>query len=335
MAQRRSLMEGPDRAVREAAFVCGNEAWAMVEDVTAAALNAISGTRHTLYSHRGVPHFLDRALFDSACSRKTLDAMFEAIRSERSLARRIHRVKAEAMGLDGIAWYDLGAPLPFPNQELLAWDQAKALVQRAFSRAYPGLGIFQESLYDKEWIEWEPREAKRPGAFCTGSLLTGESRIYMNYNGALNDVRTLAHEAGHAFHSHVIRDMRAYAQDYPMTLAESASTFGEMLLTEGIVNDPDVSDTQKALMLDIEVGSAAIFLTDIPVRFEFEHAVYEERKSGELSVTQLKDLMAETQRNVFGDVLLPGGEDPYFWASKLHFYITGISFYNFPYTAQL
>ena len=85
-------------------------------------------------------------------------------------------------------------------------------------------------------------------------------------------------------------------------------------------------------MLDIEVGSAAIFLTDIPVRFEFEHAVYEERKSGELSVTQLKDLMAETQRNVFGDVLLPGGEDPYFWASKLHFYITGISFYNFPYT---
>jgi oligoendopeptidase F len=332
IAQRRSLMEGPDRAVRQAAFEGGNRAWETVEDVTASALNAISGTRHTLYGYRGVPHFLDKALFDAGISQKTLDAMFEAIQSERELSRKILRIKANAMGLDGIAWYDLGAPLPFPDQEKLSWDIAKDIVEGAFSKSYPALGAFQKMMDDKAWIEWEPRPGKRPGAFCTGSDLIRESRIYMTFNDSVGDVRTLAHEAGHAFHSHVMRDLRPYQSGYPMTLAESASTFAEMILTEGILQDPNVSDIQKALTLDQEVANGAIFLMDIPVRFEFERAVYEERKSGELSVTQFKELMAQTQRDVFGDVLLEGGEDPYFWASKLHFYITGVSFYNFPYT---
>jgi oligoendopeptidase F len=332
IAQRRSLMEGPDRDVRRAAFEGGNRAWETVEDVTASALNAISGTRHTLYDYRGVPHFLDKALFDAGISQKTLDAMFEAIQSERELSRKILRVKANAMGLDGIAWYDLGAPLAFPDQGKLSWDVAKQMVQGAFSKAYPKLGEFEQMMYDKAWIEWEPRPGKRPGAFCTGSDLIRESRIYMTYNESIGDVRTLAHEAGHAFHSHVMRHLRPYQSGYPMTLAESASTFAEMILTEGILQDPGVSDVQKALTLDQEVAHGAIFLMDIPVRFEFERAVYEERKSGELSVTQFKDLMSQTQRDVFGDVLLEGGEDPYFWASKLHFYITGVSFYNFPYT---
>ena len=332
IAQRGSLMEGPDRAVRQAAFEGGNRAWECVEDVTASALNAISGTRHTLYGYRGVQHFMDKALFDAGISQKTLDAMFEAIQGERELSRKILRVKANAMGLDGIAWYDLGAPLPFPDQGKLSWDVAKDMVQGAFANAYPKLGEFQQMMYDKDWIEWEPRPGKRPGAFCTGSEMIRESRIYMTYNESIGDVRTLAHEAGHAFHSHVMRDLRPYQSGYPMTLAESASTFGEMILTEGLLQDPAVTDVQKALTLDQEVAHGAIFLMDIPVRFEFERAVYEERKSGELSVTQFKDLMTQTQRDVFGDVLLEGGEDPYFWASKLHFYITGVSFYNFPYT---
>jgi oligoendopeptidase F len=101
---------------------------------------------------------------------------------------------------------------------------------------------------------------------------------------------------------------------------------------KGIVDDPETGDRQKALVLDVEVGHGAIYLLDIPVRFEFEKAFYEERKRGELTVSRLQALMAETQRRILGDILEAGGEDPHFWASKLHFYITGITFYNFPYT---
>jgi oligoendopeptidase F len=129
-----------------------------------------------------------------------------------------------------------------------------------------------------------------------------------------------------------MRDLRPYARGYPMTLAETASTFGEQIFIDGLLNDEAISDAEKALILDLESGHGAIYLLDIPVRYEFEKAFYEERQNGELSVSRLKELMIETQRRVLGEVLEAGGEDPYFWASKLHFYITGLTFYNFPYT---
>jgi len=332
ISQRRSLMEKPDRRLRKAAFEGGNRAWQQIEDVAASALNAIAGTRLTLNRHRGIDHFLDVALFQSSITRETLDALFEAIDSEIEIPRDILRFKAKTMHRDAIAWYDLGAPLELSDQKKLDWDDAKGLVRGSFTNSYPELGDFAKGAFEKNWVDYSPREGKRPGGFCTGSLLTKESRIFMTYNDTIGDVLTLAHEAGHAFHSHVMRDIRPYSHFYPMTLAESASTFGEMILTEGILEDAGIEESQKALMLDTEINHGAIYLMDIPVRYRFEKAFYEERQKGEVSVSRLKELMAETQRSVFGDVLEEGGEDPYFWASKLHFYITGVTFYNFPYT---
>ena len=330
MSQRRSLMENPKREVRKAAFSGGNAAWEALEDVAAAAVNAISGTRRTLYRHREIDHFLEVALFDAAVSKETIDAMMEAIRENVEIPRSVLRLKAETLGLSAVSWYDLGAPMDFGDEETTGWERARSMVGDSFSSAYPGLGEFFAEVCAGRWIDWEVRKGKRPGGFCTGSLLTGESRIFMTYNGALGDVLTLAHEAGHAFHSHVMRDIRPYGRFYPMTLAETASTFGEMLLAEGVLRDPATSARDKARVRDAEVNHGAIYLLDIPVRYEFEKKLYEERGEGELSVGRLKELMVETQREVFGDVLCE--YDPLFWASKLHFYITGVSFYNFPYT---
>jgi oligoendopeptidase F len=333
MSQRRSLMDHPDRRVRRAAFEAGNEAWRSVEDIAAAALNAIAGTRFTLNRHRGVDHFLDIALFQSALSRKTLDAMFAALFANLEMPRRILRLKAKLMGRCGVAWFDLGAPLDLPDQEKLSWEKARRSVGQSFQRAYPALGdFFERHVLAKNWIDWAPRVGKRPGGFCTGSMLSKESRIFMTYNESLGDVLTLAHESGHAFHGHLMGDVRPYARGYPMTLAETASTFGEQVFMNGLLDDPAISDEQKAMILDIEAGHGAIYLLDIPVRYEFEKAFYEERQNGEVSVSRLKKLMIETQCRVLGEVLEPSGEDPYFWASKLHFYITGLTFYNFPYT---
>lgn len=333
MSQRRSLMDHPDRRIRKAAFEGGNAAWQTVEDVAAAALNAIGGTRLTLNRHRGVEYFLDIALFQASIGRKTLDALFEALFANIELPRRILRFKAKQMGQTGVAWFDLGAPLPLTDQEKLSWERAEATVGQSFLRAYPALGhFFQDQVIGKSWVDWEPRPGKRPGGFCTSSMLSKESRIFMTYNDSLGDVLTLAHESGHAFHAYLMRDVRPYGRSYPMTLAETASTFSEQVLTNGLLDDPAVSDVQKAIMLDVEVSHGATYLLDIPVRYEFEKAFYEERKGGQLGVSRLKELMVETQRRILGDVLEAGGEDPYFWASKLHFYITGLTFYNFPYT---
>jgi oligoendopeptidase F len=183
-----------------------------------------------------------------------------------------------------------------------------------------------------KWIESEPRKGKRPGAFCTGSLLTEESRVFMSFAGSMNDISTLAHEIGHAFHSYQLNGLRPFLQEYPMTLAESASTFGEMVLADGILNDTSVSDAQKLNVLTNTINHGIAFLIDIPIRFNFEKSFHEARMNGEVSVSQLKDLMVKSMEIQFGDLLERDGANPMFWASKLHFYISGVTFYNFPYT---
>lgn len=332
ISQWRALMSDVDREIGKAAFEGGNKAWEGVEDVCAAALNAIAGTRLTLNRYRGIDSYLYNALFQASIKRESLDAMYTAIHDNIDLGREICRAKAEYLGREGIYWFEREAPLPLKDNKRFTWDEGVAMVTRSFEQAYPGLAKYYVDFLKKRWLESEVRPGKRPGAFCTGSPVNKEERVYMTFNGPLSDVTTMAHEVGHAWHSHLLQELRPMAQEYPMTLAETASIFAEHILAEGIYSDDSISDAQKLLMLDGDLGGDAVLLLDITVRFEFEKAFHDERLEGEVSVSRLKELMVETQRRVFGDALLPGSEDPMFWASKLHFYITGVTFYNFPYT---
>lgn len=333
MSQRRSLLGDPDRRVRKAAFDGGNRSWQSVARVAAAALNSLAGTRQVLRSRRGQDHFLTPALFGARIGQPCLEALFEALRNKRQTAREMLLFRASAMGRDQVAWYDLEAPITSDGDEpAISWPTACVWVQDAFDRAYPALGAFFRSVLEKRWIDWTPRSGKRPGGFCTTSQYSGESRIFMTYNGTVNDVMTLAHEVGHAFHSHLLRDRRGLVGSFPMPLAETASTFAEQILIDGILRDPGTPEERKRRLLDSQVRHAVTFLLDIPIRFSFESRFHEERLKGELGVSRLGELMSATQREWLGDALEPGGEDPLFWASKLHFYITGLSFYNFPYT---
>jgi oligoendopeptidase F len=335
MSRRRSLLASPDRAVRAAAFEGGNLAWRGVESVCAAALNAIAGARLTLVQRRNQRHFLEPALFEHRLGMVALDALREALLAKAEISRSTLRRKAARMGEPAIAWFDLEAPTPGVQNVAdarLSWEDGRDRVGSAFIHAYPALGVFFHELVGRRWIDHTPRRGKRPGGFCTTSMQSGESRIFMTFDGVMNDVVTLAHEAGHAWHSQLLRDARPLARGYPMTLAESASTFAEMLLIDGVLNDPAVSDAVKLQVLDSEVRHSAGFLLDVPMRFEFERRFYEERAEGEVSVSRLKALMVEAQRKLFGDALAQGAEDPLFWASKLHFYIADVPFYNFPYT---
>ena len=332
MARRRALMSDPDRRLREASFHAGQKPWLDHADTLAAGLNGIAGTRLSLYERRGIPHFLDTPLFDGAMSRASLDAMLEAIHTHIELPRRAIRAAARLQGTPALHYFDLEAPqVKAPDEKPLTWDDACATVERAFSTAYPGLGQYFRDMLKQRWIEAQPRAGKRPGAFCTGSLLRHEERVYMTWHGTVHDMVTLAHEAGHAWHSCVLRPARSFAASYPMTLAETASNFGEMILLDGLMSDPGLTPATKAYLLDQEMLRAHAYLVNIPMRYEFEKAFYSERAAGEISVTRLGELMDQAQAKLYGDTLLPGGTDPLFWASKMHFFITGVSFYNFPY----
>jgi oligoendopeptidase F len=332
MAKRRAKMSDANRSVRQQAFVQGNRAWEEAGDVVGAALNHMAGTRHILNERRGIAHVHDVALFDAAISKKTLDAMMEAVADRAEVARGGLRLKARAMKLPRVAWYDLEAPLPLPSTGSIPWDEGTERIRAAFGRRYPSLRDFFDHALAKKWVEAESRKGKRPGAFCTHSDFSNEPRVYMTYEGTLGDVSTLAHEIGHAFHGHVLTPERVLARGYPMTLAETASTFAESLLSDGLLSDPSLKLAERAQLLAEIAGDASAFLLDIPTRFFFETRFYEERKKGEVPTSRLCQLMKETQREIFGDALLEGEEDPWFWASKLHFFIAELAFYNFPYT---
>lgn len=332
MSRRRALMSEPDRKLREAAFHAGQKPWNDHAVTLAAGLNGIAGTRLSLYGRRGLPHFLDTPLFDGAMSRKSLDAMLEAIHTHIELPRRAIRQAAKLQGTSALHYFDLEAPqIAPPDEKKLTWDEACATVDKAFSTAYPQLGAYFREMLAQRWIEAQPRAGKRPGAFCTGSQLKHEERVYMTFHKTVHDMVTLAHEVGHAWHSCVLRPARSFAASYPMTLAETASNFGEMILLDGLMSDPGMTPETKAYLLDQEMLRAHAYLINIPMRYEFEKAFYTERAAGEVSVSRLSTLMNEAQRKLYGDTLLDDGTDPMFWAYKMHFFITGVSFYNFPY----
>lgn len=332
MSRRRALMSEPDRRLREAAFHQGQQPWLDHADTLAAGLNGIAGTRLKLYERRGQEHFLDKPLFDGGMSRASLDAMLEAIHANIELPRRALRTAAKLQGTAALHFFDLEAPqIAAPEEKSLSWDEACSTVEEAFSAAYPALGGYFRTMLEKQWIEAQPRAGKRPGAFCTGSRLKREERVYMNWHGTVHDMVTLAHEAGHAWHSCVLRPARTFASNYPMTLAETASNFGEMILLGGLMSDPGINPAMRAYLLDQEMLRAHAYLVNIPMRFEFEQSFYAERAKGEVSVTRLRELMSAAQRRLYGDTLLHDGTDPMFWASKMHFFITEVSFYNFPY----
>ena len=332
MSRRRALMSEPDRKLREAAFHAGQKPWNDHAVTLAAGLNGIAGTRLSLYGSRGIPHFLDTPLFDGAMSRKSLDAMMEAIHAHIELPRRALIKTAKLQGTTALHYFDLEAPqIAPPEEKELTWDEACKTVDQAFSAAYPKLGSYFREMLAQRWIEAQPRAGKRPGAFCTGSQLKHEERVYMTFHSAVHDMVTLAHEVGHAWHSCVLRPARSFAASYPMTLAETASNFGEMILLDGLMSDPGITPETKAYLLDQEMLRAHAYLINIPMRYEFEKSFYTERASGEVSVSRLRELMTNAQRKLYGDTLLDDGTDPMFWAYKMHFFITGVSFYNFPY----
>lgn len=330
MSRRRSLMADPDRSVRQAAFVEGQKPWVAQADTLAAAINGLAGTRLKLNLRRGGRHFLEGALDDARLSRGSLEALRSALMTEAPRLRACLRAAAKRQGTSALSFYDLEAPQVAPPQGV-SWNWAGAVncVQTSFDKAYPGLGSYFREMLARRWIDAEPRAGKLPGAFCTDSGWIREERVFLSHHDTFADTLTLAHEVGHAWHSSRLRGERALCSAYPMTLAETASNFAEMLVLKNLLQDS--SPSLREFLLDQSVLRVSTYLLNIPMRFEFECRMHEERADGELTADRLCDLMVQAQRSVYGDALSLGEEDPWFWASKMHFFLSDVSFYNFPY----
>jgi oligoendopeptidase F len=263
-------------------------------------------------------------------TRTTLDTLLAACEEGAPLARRAALAMARVTGREQLGPWDMRAPAPVLSgtSDVIQFDAAVDLIASAYGEVAPEMGEFVRMMAERRWIEGTVSGNKRPGAYCTGFAKSRTPRVYMTYTGSSSDVITLAHELGHAFHSWVMRDLSEAQRSYGMSLAETASTFGETTVRDALLKR--ATDVQGRLdIMWEEVSALPSFMLNIPARYTFEKAFYEKRGERPLRPAELKALMSEAWDQWYAESI--SEPDPMFWASKLHFYISGLSFYNFPY----
>lgn len=321
-------MHDPNREVRQSMFEKWEAAWGAAADYCADTLNHLSGFRLKLYENRGWDDVLKEPLAIGRMSRETLDTMWAVIQDTKPVLVEYLNRKAKLLGLDGLSWTDVDAPIR-TSAAKISYDDAAANIVEQFRKFSPKLADFSQMAFDKGWIEVEDRPGKRPGGFCTSFPASEQTRIFMTFGGTASNVSTLAHELGHAYHQFLMRGIPVLNQRYAMNVAETASTFAEMIVFDAMVKGAS-SEEEKLALLEEKIQNSVAFFMNIHARFLFETRFYEKRKSGLLSAEEISDLMVEAQKEAYCDALT--SYHPHFWASKLHFYITGTPFYNFPYT---
>ncbi|WHY90603.1 M3 family oligoendopeptidase [Neobacillus cucumis] len=318
----------PNREIRAAVFENWELAWGDQADLLAKTLNHLAGFRLSVYEKRGWDDVLREPLTISRMENATLETMWKVITESKELLVQYLNRKAKLLGLEKLSWFDLDAPYG-KTESKVSYQEGAEFIQQQFSHFGEKMAAFAQKAFEEHWIEGEDRPGKAPGGFCTFFPESNQSRIFMTYSGTPSNVSTLAHELGHGFHTFAMKGVHYLNRNYAMNVAETASTFAEMIVADAAVKNAK-NEEEKLVLLDDKIQRTVALLMNIHARFLFETSFYEERKQGPVSSTRLNELMLLAQKEAYCDAL--DEYHPLFWASKLHFFITGVPFYNFPYT---
>ncbi|NHM30400.1 M3 family oligoendopeptidase [Neobacillus terrae] len=317
-----------DREGRKEVFKEWEKAWGEKSELLSQTLNHLAGFRLNVYKARGWEDFLKEPLQVNRMKKETLDTMWTVIsENKQPLVKYLER-KAKLLNIDKLSWYDLDAPYGNADTKV-SYQEGADFILDNFAAFGEKMAAFGKKAFEESWIEAEDRPGKAPGGFHTYFPESAQSRIFMTYSGTPSNVSTLAHELGHGFHTYAMKEQHFLNRNYAMNVAETASTFAEMIVSDASVKQAK-SKEEKLALLDDKIQRSVALLMNIHARFLFETRFYEERKGGPVSTPRLSELMQEAQKEAYGGALEE--YHPLFWASKLHFFITGVPFYNFPYT---
>lgn len=325
------MMGDPDPLVREKLFIAWEKAWQEKTSLLSDTLNHLDGFRLSTYKLHGMNDYLQKPLEYNRLKKETLDVMWATIQKNKQPLVDYLTRKANLFGKEKMEWQDQDAPIILGDlkEKTFTFDEAASFIIENFQKFSPKMATFAQSAFEKSWIEAEDRPGKRPGGYCTELPETQESRIFMTYSNSVNEVATLAHELGHAFHSSVMWDLPALNRDYAMNVAETASTFAELIVADATLKAAKTKE-EKINLLDTKLQNALAMFMNIHSRFIFENRFYSARQEGLVSEEEITQMMVEAQKEGYYDALAT--YHPHFWAAKLHFFIDDVPFYNFPYT---
>lgn len=305
--------------------------WAEKADLFSSTLNHLAGFRLTDQEAHGITDFMEPPLEYNRMERNTLDAMWDTISDNKGKIVEYLDRKAILLSLEKLSWLDVTASVSIGDFEAkkYTFTEAADFIVDNFESFSPKMANLAQQAFDESWIEAEDRPGKRPGGYCANLPESEQSRIFMTFSGSSDNVSTLAHELGHAFHSSVLRDLPTLNQSYAMNVAETASTFAELVVSDATIENSD-SEAEKITLLDEKIARGATMMMNIHARYIFESNFYEERQKGTVTAERLSVLMEAAQKEAYENALET--YHPMFWAAKLHFFNTGVPFYNFPYT---
>jgi oligoendopeptidase F len=250
---------------------------------------------------------------------KVVDALIAAVRaSYPALSHRYYRLKARWMGVDELPFWDRNAPLPEDDDRAVSWDEAERTVLSAYRAFSPDLAAVGERFFTSRWIDAPVRPGKAPGAFAHPTVPSAHPYLLLNYQGKIRDVMTLAHELGHGVHQVLAGAQGQLMADTPLTLAETASVFGEMLTFRALLakeSDPQ----RRKIMLAGKVEDMLNTVVRQVAFATFETRVHDERREAELTAERICEIWLEVQRESLGPALRLDGDYRYYWTYIPHF----------------
>ena len=250
---------------------------------------------------------------------EVVDALIAAVRaSYPTLSHRYYRLKARWLGVDQLAFWDRNAPLPGDDDRAVPWDEAQSTVLSAYGAFSPELAQVGERFFKARWIDAKVRPGKAPGAFAHPTVPSAHPYLLLNYQGKIRDVMTLAHELGHGVHQVLAAGQGQLMADTPLTLAETASVFGEMLTFRALLaRESDAA--RRRIMLAGKVEDMLNTVVRQIAFVTFETRVHDERREAELTAERICEIWLEVQRESLGPALQLDGDYRYYWSYIPHF----------------
>jgi oligoendopeptidase F len=325
-----SRLFSPERDVRRHAAERVTAALQPGLRVRGSILNTLLADKMVDDRLRHYPHWLSSRNLANEASDESVQALIDAVRSRYELPRRWYRLKAQLLGLDRLADYDRMAAVT-DEDERVQWPQARDMVLESY-RGFSGeLGDLVQRFFDESWIDGPVRPAKRGGAFCAYTVPSAHPYVLLNYTHKRRDVLTLAHELGHGVHAALGAQQGIFHMGTPLTMAETASVFGETLVFGRLLEQAATPESRLALLAESIEGSIATVFRQVAMN-RFEHLVHTERReAGELSLDRIAELWAESQEELLGDAVevTPGYRS--WWSYVPHFIATPGYVYAYAY----
>ncbi|MEQ9266015.1 MAG: M3 family oligoendopeptidase [Balneolaceae bacterium] len=313
-----SKLHDSDRALRIRAHASLSKKFNELSHPLTFIFNTLLADKSTNDKLRSYPNWVTSRNLSNETDDKTVDALVQAVTSHYPLVQRYYKLKAELLGLEEMKDYDRYAPM-LKNESTITWKEAEEMVMDSYTNFHPEMGEITGYFFEKNWIDAAIKPGKRGGAYSASTVPSVHPYVFMNFDGKIRDVQTLAHELGHGVHQYLSRQQGPLQAGTPLTTAETASVFGEMLVFQKLLKELDDPKEKLALIVGKIDDTIATVFRQISMN-RFENAMHTARREeGELTTERFSELWIEQQKALYGDSVTLTDEYGIWWSYIPHF----------------